>query len=70
MRSCTSGAPSAVPAAAQYGTVRRLARVLVWSQAVPLEQGMRVPLVAHCKSDMTPFTRSACPLKGTGLRVH
>jgi hypothetical protein len=29
--------------------VQQLALVLVWSQGVPLEQVMLVPLVAHCK---------------------
>jgi hypothetical protein len=39
--------------------VRHSALVPVWSQVVPLEQGMLVPLAAHCKRDTTPFTRSA-----------
>ena len=41
------------------GRARQLALVLVWLRAAQWDQGMRPPLVAHCKRDMTPCTLNA-----------
>jgi len=38
---------------------RQLALVPGWSRAVLREQGMLVPLVAHCRRDMTPLMHNA-----------
>jgi hypothetical protein len=42
-----------------WGQARQLALVLVWLQAVQWDQETPLPLVAHCKRDMTPCTLSA-----------